>query len=306
MKKNSLQKKLLHYVVLVLTLFLIGIMYYMGLFQKQLLIQNHKESLQLLANEKASQVSIYLDSQKEKYQILASMNVFREAVKYPSDSTKTKEAIKRIDELKKIYPGMVLLTNEGIIVVAQNNPAGTNYSGVSGFPANDESTFHFMRYYDQVRKKDYFGAMGPIYDRVDTTKVIGIIGYDIELEKVSKIMEETLDSETNETYLIDETGLLLSHSEYVGKDNKNGVLIQEVESDGAIDCLEDLEDYFKEGYIEEHEEVIGDQYKNYMGDDVFGAHAYVPSIKSCVITEKSVDEVLGKSMEDYLLNLFNK
>ena len=281
-------------------------MYYMGLFQKQLLIESHKESLQLLANEKAFQIEQYLNSQKEKYQILASMNVFKEAVKYSNNPQKTEEAIKRIKELKEIYPGIALLTKEGIVVVAENNPAGSDYSDVLGFPANDEYVFRFMRYYDQSRKKDYFGAMGPIYDRVDTSKVIGVIGYDIELEKVGAIMEETLDKKTNEAYLIDESGLLLSGSEFIGQTNKNGILIQEVKSDGAKACLSDLKEYGKDGLIEKHEEEIGAQYINYMGDAVFGAHAYVPSIMGCVITEEGVEEVFGQSMGDYLFNIFNK
>jgi hypothetical protein len=118
-------------------------------------------------------------------------------------------------------------------------------------------------------------------------------------------MKETLESETNEVYLIEETGLLLSGSEYVGQDNKKGVLIQEVKSEEAQECLADLKKYGGEGEVAEHEEEESSQYLDYMGNEVYGAHAYVPAIMGCVIAEESVNEVLRFSLLDYLKNIFN-
>ena len=198
------------------------------------------------------------------------------------------------------------MTKKGIIVVAENNPAGTDYSSLPVFPMNNQSGIIFISYYDSQRKKDYYEVGGPIYDRIEKNKVIGAIAFDVELDKISILMKETLDDgENDEVYLIDETGLLLSGSEYIGNGNKNGILIQEVESEGAKECLEDLEKYRGDGFVKEHtEEVIS--YTNYMGNEVFGAHAYVPSIIGCVIAEKSADEITKFSMMDYIKNLFKK
>ena len=66
-------------------------------------------------------------------------------------------------------------------------------------------------------------------------------------------MKDNLDTNTSEVYLIDGNKLLLSGSKYIGQDNKNGVLIQEVNSDGAETCLDDLKKYTKNGIVEEHE-----------------------------------------------------
>ena len=306
MKTPFIKKKLACWLCAIVFLWVFGFMTIMSFAQRQMLIDTHQEGLQILANEKANLVNTYLESQQEKYSILASMNVFKELAKDPTNSTRVDEARKRINELKSIFPGIALLSKEGLIIIAESNPAGTDYSGVPGFPANDESTFRFMPYYDQFRKKDYYGAMGPIYDRVDTTKVIGVIGFDIEIDNVSSLMEETVDSATNEVYLIDQTGLLLSGSEFIGQGNKAGILIQEVDSEEAKVCLADLKEYGQENSIEEHEEKISSPYKNYMGDDVFGSHAYVPSIMGCVIAEESVNEVSSISMLDYFNNLFIK
>ena len=94
----------------------------------------------------------------------------------------------------------------------------------------------------------------------------------------------------------------MSGSKYIGASNKNGVLIQEVKSEGAKECLEDLEKYRGDGFVEEHEEEVI-SYTNYMGNEVFGAHAYVPSIMGCVIAEKSADEITKFSMIDYIKNI---
>ena len=45
--------------------------------QKQQVLILHKQSLQILANEKAAQVNNFLESQKEKSEIIATMNVFK-------------------------------------------------------------------------------------------------------------------------------------------------------------------------------------------------------------------------------------
>jgi hypothetical protein len=296
----------------IILLSIIFILLFMGLIclglniQKQQVIEVHKESLQILANEKAAQIDNFLESQKEKQEIISSVGVFKEVVKDPKNPAKIDAAKNRINELKEFYPGIGILTKEGIVIVAENNPAGTDYSSLPVFPMNNQSEIIFTRYYDSQRKKDYYAVGGPIYDRIEKDKVIGSIAFDVELDEISVLMKETLDEgESDEVYLIDENRLLLSSSEYIGEGNKNGVLIQEVKSDGAKACLEDLNKYGNNKSVEEHtEEVI--QYTNYMGNEVFGAHAYVPSIMGCVIAEEGEDEITKFSLIDSIKNLFKK
>ena len=97
---------------------------------------------------------------------------------------------------------------------------------------------------------------------------------------------------------------MLSGSEYIGQGNTNGVLIQEVKSDGARLCLADLKTFTLDGVIEEHEEGVL-EYTNYMGNEVYGAHAYVPSIMGCVIAEEGEADFTQFTIIDYFTNLFN-
>jgi hypothetical protein len=93
----------------------------------------------------------------------------------------------------------------------------------------------------------------------------------------------------------------LSGSEYIGKGNKNGILIQEIKSEGAKACLNDLNKYRGDGFVEEPEEEII-KYKNYMGDEVYGTHAHIPTIMGCVIAEKSADEIESVSFIKILIS----
>ncbi len=302
--KNFIQiKKIALYASVVFVIFFIGTLVLMSFAQKELFINAHKQNLQMLANEKAFQVNNFFESQKEKQAIISSISVFKEAVLFPNDIIKITEAKKVILEIKNYFPGIGILTKEGILVAGENNPTGTDYSFMPQFPINNKSVIMFMYYYDLQRKKDYYGIFGPFYDEIEKNKLIGAIGFDVELNNISVLMKETLDMGKNdEVYLINENGLLLSGSKYIDTDNKDGVLIQEVESNGAKACLGDLEKYRRDGFVEEHqEEVI--QYTNYMGNKVFGAHAYVPSIMGCVIAEESADEITKFSMMDYIKNI---
>jgi len=269
----------------------IGFMVLIFHVQRQNFSSTNKENLQVLANEKALLVKTFLESQKEKLEIIASMNVFKEALLYPNDPAKIEIAKNWINELKNVIPGISLLNSEGIVSIGEIDLPGTDRSQHLYFLAKRQDIL-FTRYYDPLRKGDYYAIIGPIYDNTDKSKIIGRISFDIELDKISALMTESLSNDTNEVYLIDETGLLLSNSKYIGSGDKKGVLIQEVKNDESEDCLEDLKKYQKDGVIEKHEEKIL-SYLNYMGNEVFGAHAYIPQIMGCVIAEESVKKVLG-------------
>jgi len=290
---------------IVFVLFFIGLFLLNANYNKKIFVDASKKSLQTLADEKASQVNEFLAFQESRLSVLASLSVFRDVVNDPYNPEKINLAKDMINEIKDKIPGIGILTKEGIIIVAENNPAGTDYSMLPAFPAEDNIGIIFTRYYDPQRKRDYYGVGGPIYDSVNKSKVIGVIAYDVELEKISILMNETFDSKTSEVYLIDGNGLLLSGSKYIGQNNRHGVLIQEIKSDGAAKCLDDLSKYGENASTEDH----GDypfEYVNYMGDEVYGAHAYVPAIGGCVLAEESVDGVSKYSVAGNIINMFKK
>jgi Holliday junction resolvase RusA-like endonuclease len=305
MKKIILKKKTALRFGVVLGAVFAGFAVLMVFAQRQMLVDTHKQSLQILASEKSAQVNNFLKSQEDKQKILASMNVFKEVVLHPDDPAKTEIAKERINELKEIYPGISLMNSHGIVLVGDIDLPGTDYSQHPYFMAKREDA-KFTKYYDPLRKKDYFAMIGPIHSQTNKSEIIGRIAFDIELEKISEIMKESFDYGKNaEVYLIDESGLLLSNSKYVGKSNKHGILIQEIKSEGAKNCLGCLKEHQKDGVIEKHEDEIL-RYDNYIGDEVYGAHAHIMAVRGCVIAEKSADEITKCFLADYIKNILNK
>jgi len=214
--------------------------------------------------------------------MLSSMNVFKNVILQPDNSSMLDIARARINELKFIVPGISVLTNEGIVLVGDIDLPGTDYRQHPYFLGKKQDV-EFTRYYDPLRKEDYYAIIGPVYSDPQRTNIIGRIAFDVDLKNINNIMAENQVPGTEEVYLIDNTGLLLSASKFVGQDNQKGVLIQNVNSEGAKECLADLGKYDQSGYIAE--QVF--RYLNYMGNEVYGAHAYVPAIMGCVIAESA-------------------
>jgi hypothetical protein len=304
MKKSILRSKKVLWVAVISFLLIIGFILLNLNYKGHLFVDASKVSLQALADEKASQVNTFLESQKEKLEVLSNMNVFIEAAKYPNDSEKVKSANESINELKDIVPGITITTPEGIVIIAENDFPGEDYSGQKYYSLK-EKRISFERYYDPLRKGDYYAVVGPIYDNTNKNKIIGTIVFDIELSEISNIMKGTAENVNSEVYLIEGSGLLLSDSKYIGRGNKNGVLIQDVHSDGAQVCLDDLKKYGGNGSIKSHEDNVF-KYVNYMGNEVDGAHAYVPAIGGCVLAEENLNGISRYSMSGYIANIFKK
>ena len=254
--------------------------------QRQSRIKSQKELLQTLADNRVIQVESFLNQQKGKQELLASMNVFREAILNFDEPAKVEAAKNRINEIKDSIEGVGVFNKEGILVAGETNPSGTDYSAMPFFPVRDEFETRFILYYDLHRKEDYYGIIGPIYDSEGI--IIGLVGFDIKLNELNRIIQDSQRGNALEIYLINADGLLLSESEYIGINNKKGVLIQEIKSDGALECLNQLkqQNNFGEPY---KTEVI--KYRNYLGTEVYGAFARIPKINGCVLAEKSADEI---------------
>lgn len=264
-------------------------------------ISAKQESLQILANEKALNINDYIEAQKEKSLVLSSMDIFKEIVLTPNDKIKTDEAIKRINELKNIIPGISILNKNGIVIVGDIDLPGTDYSKQPYFSL-EKKKIVFELYYDPLRKQNYYAVVGPIYD-ISGKNEIGVVSFDLNLNNIEQLMKESVNNNDTEVYLVNDDGLLLTNSKYIGQNNKQGVLIQEVKSDQVKVCLDDLNKYYKDGVVEEHDEKISN-YLNYMGDTVMGTHAYVPEITGCVISEERVDETLKFTIVDFIKNIF--
>ena len=75
-------------------------------YQKQSRITSQKELLQTLADNRVIQVESFLNQQKGKQELLASMNVFREAILNFDEPAKVEAAKNKINEIKDSIEGV--------------------------------------------------------------------------------------------------------------------------------------------------------------------------------------------------------
>jgi C4-dicarboxylate-specific signal transduction histidine kinase len=297
---NSITKKTLFVLAFFVFIF-VELMIVQFYTQRNMFIESQKNGLRILADEKVSQINIFLNSEKEKLSLLASLDVFKNLILHPKDKTLYASAKETINKIKNILPGIGVFTKNGIIVVAENNASGTDYSSSSFFPAGDNMTIFLQRYYDSQRKKEYYGIVGPVYDSIQKNKVIGVIGYDIEVSKISSILAQSLNT-GDEVYFIDKDGIILADADRTIDDT--GYKMIEQKKGAAKDCIDDINKYSKYKEDISHQENIS-QYINYHNLDVFGTHSLVTGLSGCIISEKKSEEILKYSMIDYMKKIFN-
>lgn len=271
--------------------------------QRKMFINSHKENLQILANEKSELVDIYFKSEEVNLSVVAAMSDFVNVLQYPDDAVMVEIAKKRINELSRIIPNISIMNSAGKVIVGDIDLPGTDYSSHPYFLAKRED-IAFTRYHDPRRNKDYYAVIGPIYN-FSKTKIIGRAAYDISTDIINSLLiNKEKDTDHNHIiYFVDGQGLLLGSSDY-SKSKEKTSLGQIVQTDAVKKCLSDLEEYKKDGKVQEHIEDIL-QYKNYKGENVFGAHDFVSRVDGCVIAEESADIVLQFSIIDAFGKIFN-
>ena len=77
MKKFLRKNKLALWLGATFAVLFVGLIFLGIGYQRYYVVKISQEKLQLLANEKAAQVNMFFESQKEKFKILSSMNVFK-------------------------------------------------------------------------------------------------------------------------------------------------------------------------------------------------------------------------------------
>lgn len=276
-------------VLLIALIFVIAAGYSLSVYQqKDSNIEIYKTELKVLTEQKAAQVNQYLESKAGELDILMSFDEFAEVLKDPTNNAKIAQAQGRINELKDIIPGICLLTNAGIVIVADIDLPGTDYSAQPYF-SMEEKALTFERYYDPLRKNDYYAAVSPFYDRQNTEEIIGTIAIDVPFEYFNVILASGNETITREFYLVDKDRIVITSTIF-----GYTPFAQEADTEGIADCFACLEENTVDGDITEHEESVS-QYIDYRGVAVLGTHAHLPLINACLIGEMDKAEMVRLS-----------
>lgn len=255
----------------------------------------YKTELRELTEQKAEQINQFLESRTAELNILMSVDEFAEALKDPADAAKLAQAKDKINELKDIIPGISLLTNEGIVIVADIDLTGTDYSAHPYF-SMEERAISFERYYDPLRRQDYYATISPFYDEQAAETIIGVIAIDVPLEKLNEILVTDDKDMSRELYLVNKDGVIITDSIF-----GYTPFAQDADAGIVAACFACMEEDQEAGDIIDHEASVS-EYVNYRGVEVFGTHAYAPVINACLIGEMNKAEVVSLSDGNSIFN----
>jgi hypothetical protein len=115
----------------------------------------------------------------------------------------------------------------------------------------------------------------------------------IDVNVLSKIVLDRIGlGETGETYLINKESYMATSSRFFSK--KETFLKKKIDTINSRHCLEGLNqlELHEEGKHIGHEAI--ELYLDYRGEKVFGAHAYVPEMKWCLLAKIDKNEIFNK------------
>ncbi|MBD3249307.1 HAMP domain-containing protein [Candidatus Woesearchaeota archaeon] len=238
--------------------------------------------LQTTAQSRAEHIIYFLEEQENKLDLIATeptlLNFIKTDKDDPDYESLRKNANKRIKEIGK---GVGIFDTEGIVLAAENNPPGTDYSDTVFFQKDTNKTEYLM-YYDIARENYNIGVIKWIKDQAN--RRIGVVGFDIHAEGLFEITTDTTGlGDTGEAYLINKDMMMISPSRF----EEDTIFSREVLTEKAIHCY----DTNKPAKEYESKSALN-TYRDYRGEEVIGTYYYIPQTRWCLIVEIDASEAL--------------
>lgn len=246
--------------------------------QKSQLVASTENDMRFLAQAYASNVRNYLDEQKEKMRFFSDSNI----VNQESLNEILSDILADNDDFESIS----VVDHEGTII-ASTPPERTG--------KNDQEHTHGVNQTDQVVVSDvhYSESLGkytvdflaPLFTDNKSIEQTGTMVAVLSIEKIAKVANPgKISGDFIDAYLTDNSGVLLTPSEYLKGENK-GVLTQTVVSKNVNDCLQANADSVQKGMdLEKHTPHIG-LYADFRGEEVLGTHEHIIDPPWCLIVE---------------------
>ncbi|MBD3355116.1 HAMP domain-containing protein [Candidatus Woesearchaeota archaeon] len=235
------------------------------------------------ANSREKNIELFLDEQKEKLTLLAQEPLIIEFIKASKQDKDYdglyEEVLKRI---KKINKGTGIFSTEGIILAAENTPPGTDYSDYPYFIKKQEG-FFFDTYYDKERKSIWLGVLTQIKD--EEGKNIGVIGFDIDTEKLEDIV-------------LDKSGLGETGESLLGKKDEDGDIDIFTKTrfdveDSAIHKISKKKKDIPIVMVMDKKEGFFEDTVDYRGEKVLAATNYIEEVDWGLVTKVDREEAFS-------------
>lgn len=271
---RSLKKKLILTLLLItiLPIFTLGLINYNS--EKDLMTEQVFLFNKALANDLGVKIDYYIQKKMNQIDYLAS------------ESYLTRDDLLSFQELYQGFELVYLLNQSGVIEAISEGglEVKSNYYGAPWFQnaisgQNYISNYHYSEFID----KQVIQFAIPIRDN---DKIIGVLGAEINLNAIEKIVTDTIeDTENSEVYLIDNTGKPLIYN----KEKEATVNSKPFQSLIQFVLLKG-----KNGVKE---------YKDEKGVNILGSYKFIEKLGWAIIVQQSSDKAFAEIRRDLWINL---
>jgi len=257
----------------------------------EILTEGVYKHLETTVQSRAQHIETFLNKEKELAENLALTGKAEKALLEPSETNilaLNKRLQKTVGSIEHIL-SVGVINDKNILIASTNSELiGTDYSESIFLKENLEKK-EKIQFNDDPDLGIILGIVSPVEDGVG--KYLGMVGIIIGFSEINKITtDKTGLGETGESYLINKESMLLTPSRFM----ENSILVQEVDTINAQNCLEHLEHKGHEHDIQEHyEHEAITPFLDYRGELVLGTHHYIPETEWCLLVEIDEAEVLG-------------
>ncbi len=262
----------------IISISIIGAFFYS--FSEKHITEHISAHLQTTAQSRAEHAIYFLEEQEDKLELLATEPTFLNFIKADKGDPDYEMLLEDVNRrIRDIDKGIGIFSPEGIVLAAENNPPGTDYSDTPFFHTAMNRTEYLM-YYDIARKNYNIGVIKPVIDK-SSGELIGVIGFDVHAGGLFEITTDTTGlGKTGKAYIINKDNLMITPSRF----QEAAVFSQKVNTEKAEQC------YNKSMHLNQENAGPPSTYYDYMGKKVLGTYYYIPHTRWCLLAEINLSE----------------
>jgi PAS domain S-box-containing protein len=241
------------------------------------LTQQIKNTLSIKSQSRSEKINDYLKDQKDKINLMAGSQVFRDFFKGGSKEL----ALSRLNRSIKVdnnYDEMFLLDKKGkVILSTDNSQIGKDKSKDDYFVKAQKNAHLKDVYFSDTSQKISYSTSAPLLDDV-TQELLGIVVIRINATSLFNLVtnQDTLEK-TSDSFIINKDLFLISPSRYL---DESKVLNTKIDTQNTRECFENIND-----------KSPPENFKDYRSIDVIGTHQIIPETNWCLITKIDRSEV---------------
>jgi two-component system phosphate regulon sensor histidine kinase PhoR/two-component system sensor histidine kinase VicK len=266
------------------------------------IISNIAKSMESQANKKILEVNdakvdhiiSFLEDQKEMSNILAAASIYRDFLKSPKDPViidKINKRLVRTLELDKNLLELYIFDKNGVVTASSDQgEVGEDRSTQAAFTEAKKDAYIGEPYFYNPYNKIVYSVSSPVID--DNGDFLGTSVLIFSGAKLNVVLSNTDGSNnTQESFLINNDRYFLTDSLFLGS---SVILSKQLSTKNALDCFApEAVALAKNNWSSYIAGNIPENYIDYRGMSIVGAHTFLPVTGWCLMTKIDRAEILS-------------